>query len=147
MDFINELKAKSEKAADVKTAVIEEIKAYFENYLEGNELEEHLRGIIKTTEIKERKVFLKIDFWEYHSGCCTTRFYCAGKVWHNPQHHDGWESHSYKGIELKDVNHEIGRHLSTMLEQKMKAMGFDLLNKDYKQSRFDYYDVHYYFGW
>lgn len=146
MSLITELKVKSNSADNVKKEVIEEIKGYFDKYLDEG-LENFLHQKIGNKEIKERKVFIMTEFWEYHEGCSTTHFYCAGKFWYNPEIKDGWESHNYKGVELRTINEEIGGYLTTKLEERMCKLGFTLLSKEKQKSRFGYYNTHFYFGW
>lgn len=146
MNLVNELKMKSNKAEDVKQAVINEIKSYFDNYLE-NDLENYLKRIIGEKEIKERKVFMMVSFWEYHSGCTTTNFRCGGCVWFNPINQEGWDSKNYKGIDLYTIDKEICNYLSNKLEQKMQELGFSVISKERKDSWLNYYTMHYYFGW
>ena len=147
MSFVNELRVKSANAENVKNEVIAEIKTYFDRYLNGDGLETYLRQRIDDSDIKARKVFMKVSFWEYHDGCSTTYFHCGGKWWYNPKNKDGWKSHSYKGIELRTINKEIGAYLSKRLVDKMNEMGFYVVSQELKQSRFGYYEVFYYFGW
>ena len=147
MSLIKELRAKSEKVENVKEEIIKEIKAHFDKYLDGDGLENYLQKRIGASEIKARKVFMTVEFWEYHDGCSTTNFYCGGRVWYNPENKHGWESHKYKGIELISINREVCNYLSNKLEKRMCELGFELLSKEDQKSRFGYYDTNYYFGW
>ena len=147
MNLIAELKAKSANADSVKREVIEEIKAYFDEYLNGDGLENYLRKRIGTSEIRDRKVYMDVEFWEYHSGCGKTRFSCGGEHWYNSESRDGWNSHNYKGVELRTIDKEVGAYLSAKLEKRMSELGFTLVSKEVDHNRFNYYDIHYYFGW
>lgn len=147
MSLIDELRAKSESAESVRREVVEEIKAYFDKYLRSDELENYLRNKIGKSEIQERKVFMRVEFWEYHDGCSTTYFHCGGCEWYNPKNKDGYESHKYKGVELRTINHEVCGYLSEKLENKMNELGFHIVSKGDKNNRFGYYDTYYYFGW
>ena len=147
MNLIAELKAKSANADSVRREVIEGIKAYFDKYLEGDGLENTLRKRIGTSEIRDRKVFMSVEFWEYHSGCSTTSFRCGGEHWYNPEDRDGWKSYNYKGVELRTIDKEVGEYLSAKLEKRMSELGFTLVSKKFECNRFNYYNIHYYFGW
>lgn len=147
MSFINELKSKSTALEIKKTEVIEGIKKSFDNFFDSDSFESFLKLKIKEEELKERKIFLMTEFWQYSSGCSTTRFYCAGATWYNPENKEGIDSWKYKGINLKDINVEVCTYLSSKLKQKMKEMGFDLLSEEDKTNRFGYYKKHFYFGW
>lgn len=144
MSLINELKEKSNNAQNIKYEVIEEIKRYFDEYLEGDSLEKFLRAVIRDSDIKERKKFMQIKFWEHHSGCSETHFYCAGKYWYNPESKYSWE---YKGVRLSTIDSIIGEYLTSKLINKMKELGFILLSSELKNNRLGYYEKHFYFGW
>ena len=146
MSLINDLKAKSNEVENTKKSIIEEIKAYFDEYLE-NRLEKFLEKRIGEEEIKERKVCLRVSFWAYKSGCSTTNFHCGGGVWFNPIEKEGYKSQYYKGIELETLDKEIGDYLSKKLKNKMQDLGFSLIIERKIESRFDYYDMAYEFGW
>ena len=147
MNLITELRAKSASAETIKNEVIAEIKNAFDKYLNGDGLENYLRKRIGTTEIKERKVFMSVEFWEYHDGCSTTHFHCGGGVWYNPENKDGWKSHDYKGVELRTIDKEIGNYLSARLVSRMNELGFYLVSKEDATSRLGYYHTNFYFGW
>ena len=147
MSLINELKAKSAGVESVKSEIIAEIKASFDKMLDGERFEEHLRNYIDASDIKARKTFMDVKFWEYHDGCSTTQFRCGGVKWYNKENKDGYESRRYKGIELKSINREVGEYLSAKLENRMCELGFVMISKEPQNSRFGYYDVNYYFGW
>lgn len=147
MNLINELREKSANAESIKSEVIAEIKNAFDKYLNSDKLENYLRRRIGDTEIKERKVFMAVEFWEYHDGCSTTHFHCGGAEWYNPENRNGWDSHTYKGIELITINKEVCDYLSTRLMSRMNELGFYLISKEDQKSRFGYYDTNFYFGW
>ena len=147
MSLINELREKSANAEIVKSEVIAEIKNAFDKYLNSDRLENYLKGSIGTSEIKERKVFMMVKFWEYHSGCSTTHFHCGGAVWYNPENRDGWDSHRYKGVELSTIDKEIGNYLSERLVNRMNELGFYLVSKENQKSNLGYYNTCFYFGW
>jgi predicted TIM-barrel fold metal-dependent hydrolase len=90
---------------------------------------------------------MKVEFWAYQSGCSTTQFRCGGITWYNKENRDGYESRRYKGIELVSINREVCEYLSAKLEKRMRELGFEIVSKEPQNSRFGYYDVHYYFGW
>lgn len=147
MSLIDELKAKSNSADMVKQEVITEIIKYFDEYLCGEGLEKYLRKRIGDKEIKERKVFMVVNFWEYHSGCSSTYFHCGGKNWKNPESPEGYKSCEYKGVSLRSINTEICAYMKTKLIKRMKELGFTLVSEEKKTNRFEYYEVHMYFGW
>ena len=147
MSLINELRVQSANAETIKSEVIAEIKNAFDKYLNSDRLENYLRKRIGSAEIKARKVFMDVEFWEYHSGCSTTSFRCGGCVWYNPENKDGWESHRYRGVELRTIDKEVCDYLSTRLVNRMNELGFYLVSKEDQKSRLGYYDTNFYFGW
>lgn len=147
MNLINELRAKSNNVEDIKKEVIKEITSCFDKYLDGEKFENYLRQRISDDDIRNRKFYMGVNFWEYHDGCSTTHFSCGGLCWYNPENKDGYQSCEYKGIELNTIDKEVGVYLSDKLERTMTELGFELLSKERRKSRFDYYQMDYYFGW
>lgn len=147
MNLVDELKEKSNELYNIKQEVIEEIKEYFDAYLNSNRFEEFLRGKIRDDEIRKREIVLSINFWEYHSGCPDTYFACGGKRWCNPENQHNHESIFYRGIRLYDIQKEICNYLEKRLMKKMIDLGFSFLRYDKKENVFGYFDIIYYFGW
>ena len=147
MSLINELREQSNIAENKRAEVVAEIKASFDKILNSERFEEHLKRYIDASDIKARKTFMNVEFWEYHEGCSTTSFRCGGITWYNPENKEGWESHRYKGIELCSINKEVCSYLTSRLMNRMNELGFYLVSKEDKKSRFDYYHTNFYFGW
>lgn len=147
MNLINELKTKSMNAENARQEVIDEIKKYFDEYLDSDKLENFLKAAINETDIRQRKKFMEVEFWLWRDGCSDTYFYCGGKWWHNPENKSGLKSHSYKGIDLGLVDEEIGEYLSTKLIDKMGKLGFNVLSSERQKNSTGCYDRHFYFGW
>ena len=147
MSLVNELKEKSNELYNIKQEIIEEIKEYFDAYLNSNRFEEFLRGKIRDDEIRKREILLSINFCEYHFGCPDTYFACGGKRWCNPENQHNYESIFYRGIRLYDIQKEICNYLEKRLMQKMIDLGFSFLRYDKKENVFGYFDIIYYFGW
>ena len=147
MSLVDELKEKSNELYNIKQEIIEEIKEYFDAYLNSNRFEEFLRGKIRDDEIRKREILLSINFWEYHSGCPDTYFACGGKRWYNPENQHNYESIFYRGIRLYDIQKEICNYLEKRLMQKMIDLGFSFLRYDKKEMVFGYFEISYYFGW
>lgn len=147
MSLINELRGKSINLENAKAEVIAEIKTSFDKFLDSEKFEKHLEKYIDADDIKQRKTFMKVAFWEHHDGCSTTHFVCGGVNWYNTENRDGYESRTYKGIKLASIDKEVGEYLSTKLENRMRELGFTLLSREKQESRFNYYNTHFYFGW
>lgn len=147
MNLVDELKEKSNKTYNIKQEVVEEIKGYFDEYLDSNRFENFLREKIGDDEIRKRETFLSINFWEYHSGCSDTYFACGGQRWNNPENQYNYASFFYRGIRLYDIQNEICNYLEKRLMKKMIDLGFSFLRYDKKENLFGYFEVSYYFGW
>ena len=147
MNLIDELKAKSNQADNTKQEIIEEIKNYFDEYLNSERFEKFLKANIREDDIRARRKNLYVEFWEYHSGCTTTNFYCGGKQWFNPECKDGWNSHYYKNIELRTIHDKICQYLTMRLISRMSELGFTVLCKENKMGRMEYYKMSITFGW
>ena len=100
MSLINELKEKSNKVYDIRQEVIEEIKEYFDEYLDSDRFEKFLRKNIGNEEIRNRETYLAVRFWEYHNECLDTYFTCGGKKWSNPENQYNYKSRIYRGVYL-----------------------------------------------
>ena len=147
MNLINELRTKSNNIEMIRQEVIEEIKAYFEEYLYSENLENQLKKRIGERQIAERKVCLIVDFWAYRSGCSSTYFHCGGKTWNNPENPKDYASQTYKGIELFDIQKEICVALRDKLVKRMSELGFKLIEDKDETSWLKYYKHLLYFGW
>ena len=147
MSLVDELKEKSNILYNIKQEIIEELKEYFDAYLNSNRFEEFLRGKIRDDEIRKREILLSINFLEYHFGCPDTYFACGGKRWCNPENQHNYESIFYRGIRLYDIQKEICNYLEKRLMQRMIDLGFSFLRYDKKENVFGYFDIIYYFGW
>ena len=147
MSLINKLKAKSCGWQQKREEVIAEIKDWFDKVITKEKIEATLEKYIGKQEIEDRKVSLWVEFWEYHEGCSTTYFRCGGEKWHNPEEEYGYRSHKYKEIELCSINKEVCEYLSAKLIEQIRLLGFSILNKEMKPSRFDYYQEKITIGW
>lgn len=147
MSLINELREKSNNVEINRQEVIAEIKAYFDEHLDSDKLENYLRKHIGEYEVAKRKIHTKVEFWEWHDGCSDTHFYCCGKYWHNPEDSRNYVSRTYKDIELIDVQEEICIYLRAKLIRRMEELGFNLVKEERQKSRFGYFNTLLYFGW
>ena len=147
MSLINELRAKSMQAEASKNDVVAEIKNAFDGYLSSDKFENYLRNKAGAEEIKNRQLYVNVEFWAYHSGCSTTHFSCGGYTWYNPENRDGWESHKYKGIDLSTIDKEVCNYVSARLKSRMNELGFYLVSTENASGRLNYYHTLFYFGW
>lgn len=145
MSLIEELREKSNIANDIKKQVIEEIKAYFDEYLKGNELENDLKTTILKEEIRERKSYLTVAFWEYYSRCSETYFRCGKKCWYIPKTEDS--DYFYKGVELSKIQRDVCSYVALQLELKLKELGFTIIDRKMVETRLHNYEKKIYFGW
>ena len=126
MNFVDNLKAKSEKVEVTQGEVVKEIVGLFKDYLE-NGLEKYLERVIKEDDIKKRKKVLYIEFWIHHEGCSGTHFNIAGFHFRNTNVDEySYEADYYKGIYLMDIQKEVIDECSNLLYPKLREMGFDV---------------------
>lgn len=147
MSLIDELRAKSANVEATKSEISAEIKRDFDAYFNSNEFEDYLRNKVSTEEIKNRKLFLDVQFWAYHSGCSTTQFRSSGRAWYNPENKEGFSSHSCKGVELVTIQDEVCGYISTRLKSRMNELGFHLVSSENLRGKHNYYHTAFYFGW
>ena len=146
LSLIEELKQKSDLAANTSAAVTEEIKAFYGAYFMSSEFETYIRSIIKSDEIARRQIHITVSFWEYIPGCSNTGFHAAGKNWRiNSEDHGS--NYKYKGVELKSVHNDVCSWIADKLVTRMKQLGFTSLGEEVNKSRFNFFDKRFYFGW
>ena len=69
MSLVDELKEKSNELYNIKQEIIEEMKEYFDAYLNSNRFEEFLREKIGNDEIRKREILLSVNVLLYYSVC------------------------------------------------------------------------------
>lgn len=147
MNLIDELRAKSANAEEIKLNVIAEIQHFFDSYLNSELFEEYLRHKIGDEEIKKRQVFIGVEFWKYHTGCSCTHFSCGVHRWTNPENEYGYKSHSYKNIELISIQNKICNYIASRLKERMNELGFYQVSERDIKGKLGYYHTLFYFGW
>lgn len=126
MNFVDNLKAKSEKVEVTQGEVVKEIVGLFKDYLE-NGLEKYLERVIEQDDIKKRKKVLYMEFWRHHEGCSGTHFNIAGFRFRNTNVDEcSYEANYYKGVYLMDIQKEVIDGCSNLLYPKLREMGFDV---------------------
>lgn len=150
MSLIEKLRKQSEELLNEtetkKQEVINEIKEHFNKYFNNSKNLEQFVEMLSEHYIEKRQVPIMTNFWEYHSGCRSTNFYCGGCYWYpnNNEYNSDWY---YKGVYLKEIQFEVCSYLKEIVKQEMLKLGFVLKNETYANSRFGYYENTMYFGW
>lgn len=146
MSLVESLREKSKLFESTRQEVVEEIKAYFDDYFNSNEFEKYVESISKN-HIKDRTIPIKIEFWEYHMGCSDTNFYCCGCKWCNPQNQYSIKSWKYKDVWLRDVQFDVCEYLTGLTLSQMQKLGFEYKGADGITNKMGYYETWLYFGW
>lgn len=145
MNLAEKLNKQSMSVEATKEAVIDEIFEYFENVFNSGRFEKEFEKRITADNLSKRLVNIGVSFWNYTSGCSDTYFRISCFYWHNPEG-KGWDSKTYKGIKLSDIQKELGRKLLNLTEYHLKQMGFNIRIEN-KESWLDYYDKNIVVSW
>ena len=95
----------------------------------------------------KRKYTYQVNFWNYTDGCPDTYFTAgAYKRWKHPEGAIKWESRRYKGVELYDIQNDVGPKLLYMTVDAFEALGFRVTISD-NTSWLKYYDKHVTISW
>jgi hypothetical protein len=125
MNLAEKFNKKSEEIENRVDEITNEIVLYFKNIFETGEFENVLeRNLTKEDKIKRRKI-LFVEFWNYSSGCSDTNFRVGFHTWKNPEG-NGFKSRRYKGLELYDIQKDVGKKLLNLTEYYLKDMGFKI---------------------
>jgi hypothetical protein len=139
MSFLEEIEEMKNNRNDTENRVVNEIVDYFKEKMNNDKFKEYLKEYIKKA-INNGKTNcnLRIEFWEYSSGCSDTFIYvpCCGKF-----ELKGEEKYEYKGIRLKEIHKRICTILSDLFKTKIKELGLKVINSERLDNnyRFGYY--------
>ena len=80
MSFIEEIKKMEKERDNKEREVIEDIRKYFKEKMNSKDFENNLKEnyIKNSLEDGKRTFDLRIEFWEYQSGCSNTYIYVGG---------------------------------------------------------------------
>lgn len=152
MNFIEEIRQMENDRYSKEGVVINDILDYFEKKMNNNEFKEILKNYIKEAINKAKNTCdLKIEFWEYHSGCSDTYIYVSGcGKFEIKGNNDSYDSkYNYKGVRLEEIHKRICKELSKMLKEKLEELGLKVLSSKREDDnyRFDYYIEKITIGW
>lgn len=136
MKLIDEIRNEQKQHDDDTQIVKNEILDKFKNYFESEIFKEFLKQKCKSA-INDNKntTDLKVEFWEYHSGCSPTNFSAAGYCWKL-----GYERRDYKGITLRNIQNEVCEEIYNALKDTLQHMGFAIVRSEMHEGRFGYFD-------
>lgn len=140
MSIIEEIKQTAKTEEEKRAEIKEEIVSFFRNYLNSEKFTETIKSWCQKA-IKcygHNYTTIDVQFWNYHSGCSSTYFGIGSEEWKNPEASDGWESRRYKGVELYQLQNDIGPRLTEMTKSKLIELGFTISVQD-KTSWLEYY--------
>lgn len=144
MSFLEEIEEMKNNRNDTENIIVNEIVDYFKEKMNNEKFKEYLKEYIKKA-INNGKTNcdLRIEFWEYSSGCSNTYIYvpCCGKFEIKGEY-DNYDSHlNYKGIRLKDLHKRICTILSDLFKTKIKELGLKVVSSERVDNnyRFGYY--------
>ena len=125
MSFLEEIKEIENERDNKENVVINEIVNYFTEKMNSDTFKNNLKRYI-TDEINNGKKScnLKIEFWEYTSGCSDTYIYVSGCGKFEIKGEDNSYSgkRNYKGVRLYDIHKRICSALSEKLKEKIKEL-------------------------
>ena len=144
MSFIEEIREMANDKTNKENIVIEDIVKYFKEKMETDTFKDNLKARIKDAINKGKtSCELRIEFWEYCSGCSNTYISVSGcKRFELEYDVDDYDSHfCYKGINLKQIHKRLCGTLSDIYKEKLRELGLFIKGSRRRdnEGRFDYY--------
>ncbi len=144
MSFIEEVKNMENERKNKEKEVCEDIINFFKNKMKSEKFEENLKRYIKDAiDNGKSSVNLKIEFWEYISGCSSTYIYvsCCGEFKLTGKENDYDSYYCYKGIRLKNIHKDLCNKLSNLFKDKIEELGLKIVNSERLDDnyKFNYY--------
>lgn len=146
MNFLEEIEEMQKNRNNIENIVINDILKYFEEKMNS----ERFKDILKNNYIKDaidkgkNSCDLKIEFWDYITGCSKTFIYVGGcGKFELNNITDSYDSyHNYKGVRLKDIHKNICSKLSVILKNKLEELGLKIVSSERLDNnyRFGYYN-------
>lgn len=143
MTFLEEIKEMENDRNSKESIVINDILDYFRDRMESDNFKNALKNNYIKDAINKGKhtAILHIEFWEYSSGCSKTYFSVGGCGRWELEPKNNASYHNYKGIRLCNIHKKICLKLSSMLQDKIKELGLEIVSCIRKDNdyRYDYY--------
>ena len=140
MSILERLKENSDQVQNNEEEVINEIVEYFRNYLNSEQFEQWLERACTDKNIASKREFtMNVEFWGYQSGCSGTQFEVAWHSWKSEPYY-GYESYTYKGVNLNNIQRTVGDRLLNLLTEKMREIGFKYVAR-YNESWLKYFNM------
>lgn len=150
MSFIEDIHKIQAERITTEQDVIDEILDYFNNRYNDEEYEKWLKKrIVDKIENSKRTLMLKVEFWEYHSGCSPTHIESGGVLFEIPYSEIHKDNYCYKGIKLVDIQEKLCDKISSLLVKKLRELGLTIVSETRHDNeyRFDYYEKHIVISW
>lgn len=145
MSFIEEIREMENDRNDKENIVLNDILSYFEEKMRKETFKNNLKDRIKESLNKGKNTCdLKIEFWDYASGCSFTYIYvaCCGKFEIKGTDGDYSSYHYYKGVRLEDIHKRVCGKLSELLKEKLQELELEIVSSKRKdgESRYNFYE-------
>ncbi len=145
MSFLEEIKKMENDRNSQENIVLNDILNYFEERMNKDSFKNNLKDRIKEALNKGKNTCdLKIEFWDYTSGCSPTYIYvaCCGNFEIKGKDGDYSSYHNYKGVRLEDIHKRVCSKLSDLLKEKLEELELKIVSSKRKdeESRFNYYE-------
>lgn len=137
MNLAEKFSKESEDLQSKAAEITNEIVSYFKNMFEKGTFAKSLEAnLTKENKIKRHKDIF-VEYWRYSSGCSDTYFSIGSCVWKNPEG-SCYYSNYYKGIDLWDIQKDVGKRLLNLAEYHLKDMGFKVFIEDAETALHNY---------
>jgi len=139
MNLADTLNNKSNELNNTNETVVKEIVEYFKQELEKDNYVKYIEKRCSEKEaLLRRSTTLELEFWGYASGCSSTLFRTSGIRWNNPENPKGYESYTYKKVDLRDIQRKVGPQILELTLNKLKDLGFSVSSRS-NESWLKYY--------
>ena len=141
MSFLEEIKEMENGRNSQENIVLNDILNYFEEKMNKDSFKNNLKERIKEALNKGKNTCdLKIEFWDYTSGCSFTYIYvaCCGKFEIKGTDGDYSSYHNYKGVRLEDIHKRVCSKLSELLKEKLKELELKIVSSERQDNKYRY---------
>lgn len=140
--LIERLDKRSKYIDEKERTVMDEIYDYFQSKFYSGEFEDALEDcLMRDSVLRERKYEVRIEFWNYVSGCSPTYFRCGPMLWRNPQNPEGTDSWNYHGVYLADISSKTVETLTDQLLHNLTSLGFKCQQRADKHEKTIYRNI------
>lgn len=141
MSFLEEIKEIENDRNSRENIVVNDIVEYFKDKMYSDDFKNNLKNRIKEKIYNgEKTCDLKIEFWEYCSGCSYTNISVSGcgKFELKGINNDYDSYYKYKGVRLCDIHKKICVDISDMLMDRLRELDLKVVNRVRADSKYRY---------